>query len=222
MDASRRCKRSRSSGGNSSNTRSAKAAGSAWTSGFQLPGWSQSGGPWVKPGQAMRYVALPELRLHGRNILKAGCPRPRAISRTLPCSPFPAPAGDGDAAKITARTPTSVCLPDAVRVYGPQCDSASDQAHNVEAELQASDDGVAFRSVKKFTIDRHNLEVERRACAAGADRRVAAGHDGQVLSAELFVPTVKLGDVQLSSAARVDSIAEKSLVKGVSGSAAAL
>ena len=32
---------------------------------FNSPGWSQSGGPWVKPSQAMRYVTLPELRLHG-------------------------------------------------------------------------------------------------------------------------------------------------------------
>ena len=32
---------------------------------FNSPGWSQSGGPWVKPEQAMRYVAMPEVRLRG-------------------------------------------------------------------------------------------------------------------------------------------------------------
>ena len=29
------------------------------------PGWCGSGGPWVKPEQAMRYVAMPEVRLRG-------------------------------------------------------------------------------------------------------------------------------------------------------------
>jgi len=28
---------------------------------FNSPGWSQSGGPWVKPSQAMRYVSMPFL-----------------------------------------------------------------------------------------------------------------------------------------------------------------
>ena len=32
---------------------------------FNCCGWSQSGGPWIKPEQAMRYIVLPEMRLHG-------------------------------------------------------------------------------------------------------------------------------------------------------------
>ncbi|MDR0541855.1 MAG: glycoside hydrolase family 2 [Dysgonamonadaceae bacterium] len=32
---------------------------------FNSPGWSQSGGPWVKPEQAMRYLASTELRVTG-------------------------------------------------------------------------------------------------------------------------------------------------------------
>lgn len=32
---------------------------------FNCPGWSQSGGPWVKPEQAMRYLEASELRIKG-------------------------------------------------------------------------------------------------------------------------------------------------------------
>ncbi|WP_345948962.1 glycosyl hydrolase [Mucilaginibacter sp. PAMB04274] len=32
---------------------------------FNCPGWSQSGGPWVKPNQAMRYLDATELRVKG-------------------------------------------------------------------------------------------------------------------------------------------------------------
>jgi hypothetical protein len=32
---------------------------------FNSPGWSQSGGPWIKPEQSMRYLATSELRVKG-------------------------------------------------------------------------------------------------------------------------------------------------------------
>jgi len=32
---------------------------------FNAPGWSQSGGPWIKPEQAMRYLTMSELKLKG-------------------------------------------------------------------------------------------------------------------------------------------------------------
>ena len=32
---------------------------------FNSPGWSQSGGPWIKPSQAMRYLSSAETRVKG-------------------------------------------------------------------------------------------------------------------------------------------------------------
>ena len=32
---------------------------------FNSPGWTQAGGPWVKPNEAMRYLASSELRVKG-------------------------------------------------------------------------------------------------------------------------------------------------------------
>ena len=32
---------------------------------FNCPGWSQSGGPWIKPDQTMRYLLSSEIRVSG-------------------------------------------------------------------------------------------------------------------------------------------------------------
>ena len=44
---------------------------------FNCPGWSQSGGPWIKPEQAMRYVTSSETRVTGpqRFAGKLGVPK---------------------------------------------------------------------------------------------------------------------------------------------------
>lgn len=42
---------------------------------FNSPGWSQSGGPWVKPEQAMRYLASSETHVTGPQRLVAKLPR---------------------------------------------------------------------------------------------------------------------------------------------------
>lgn len=41
---------------------------------FNSPGWSQSGGPWVKPEQSMRYLAATDTMVKG----------PRTLSYTIP------------------------------------------------------------------------------------------------------------------------------------------
>ncbi|MDD2436630.1 MAG: glycosyl hydrolase [Massilibacteroides sp.] len=43
---------------------------------FNCPGWSQSGGPWVEPEQAMRYLASSEIRVNGPRRLKVSLDKP--------------------------------------------------------------------------------------------------------------------------------------------------
>ena len=47
---------------------------------FNCPGWSQSGGPWIKPEQAMRYVVSSETRVTG----------PASFAQKLPVPKSPA------------------------------------------------------------------------------------------------------------------------------------
>ena len=46
---------------------------------FNSPGWSQSGGPWVKPEQAMRYLASSETHVTGPQRLVAKLPQPNEL-----------------------------------------------------------------------------------------------------------------------------------------------
>lgn len=43
---------------------------------FNAPGWSQSGGPWIKPAQSMRYLAASETRIDGGRKVEQVLPVP--------------------------------------------------------------------------------------------------------------------------------------------------
>ena len=63
---------------------------------FNAPGWSQSGGPWVKPSQAMRYVVSSETRLQGPQHFIGKLPVPKENFQDIAVIAFPAPQSDDD------------------------------------------------------------------------------------------------------------------------------
>ncbi len=63
---------------------------------FNSPGWSQSGGPWVRPGQAMRFVVSSETRVSGPSVFRGALPAPRTPFQDIATLAFPAPLGDTD------------------------------------------------------------------------------------------------------------------------------
>ena len=105
---------------------------------FNSPGWSQSGGPWVKPSQAMRYVTLPELRLHGPQHFEGKLPVPTGEFQDVAVLAFPAPVGEGEVAKITSRTPTLVSFEMPSPFTARSITVQPTKAVNVTAELLAS------------------------------------------------------------------------------------
>ncbi len=179
---------------------------------FNSPGWSQSGGPWVKPAQAMRYVVLPEMRLRGPQRFAGRLPRPAGDFQDLAVLAFPAPAGEDERAKITARTPAAIQFEMPAAFTARSVTVQPVKAVNVSAELQASEDGQAYRTVKKFRIDRHNLEVN-----VGPAPLAPVVASFPAVSARFFrlafSAACELGDIRLSPAARVESCAEKQLAK---------
>ena len=62
---------------------------------FNSPGWSQSGGPWVKSSEAMRYLASSELRVTGPVMLNRRLEQPNAIFQDVKIIAYPAPKADG-------------------------------------------------------------------------------------------------------------------------------
>jgi hypothetical protein len=61
---------------------------------FNSPGWSQSGGPWVKPEEAMRYLAATELRVKGPQKLIQKLEKPVDLFQDVKLIAYPAPKDD--------------------------------------------------------------------------------------------------------------------------------
>jgi hypothetical protein len=76
---------------------------------FNCPGWSQSGGPWITPDQAMRYLATSETRVTGPAHFDGRLPAPNDPFQDVAVMAFPAPKHDTDT--ISSRSPRITCTP---------------------------------------------------------------------------------------------------------------
>ncbi|HNS22710.1 MAG TPA: glycosyl hydrolase [Sedimentisphaerales bacterium] len=76
---------------------------------FNCPGWSQSGGPWIGPEQAMRYLASSETRVTGPRRMEQKLPEPKHPFQDVAVLAFPAPQNDSDL--LSAQSPRVTCSP---------------------------------------------------------------------------------------------------------------
>lgn len=61
---------------------------------FNSPGWSQSGGPWIKAEEAMRYLTASELRVQGPKKLSQKLEKPIDIFQDVKVIAWPVPKDD--------------------------------------------------------------------------------------------------------------------------------
>lgn len=61
---------------------------------FNSPGWSQSGGPWIKPNESMRYLASSELKVKGPQLLQTALPAIAEDAEDVRVIAFPASTAD--------------------------------------------------------------------------------------------------------------------------------
>lgn len=61
---------------------------------FNSPGWSQSGGPWIKAEEAMRYLTASELRVNGPQKLSQKLEKPIDIFQDVKVLAWPVPKDD--------------------------------------------------------------------------------------------------------------------------------
>ena len=78
---------------------------------FNCPGWSQSGGPWIKPQQAMRYLVSSETRVQGPRRFQQQLPAPKDPFQDVAVLAFLAPLADAES--LAAHTPKVSCEPSA-------------------------------------------------------------------------------------------------------------
>jgi hypothetical protein len=61
---------------------------------FNCPGWSQSGGPWIRPDQAMQYLVSAEKRVEGPGKFSGALPAPGEDFQDVVLLAIPAPQGE--------------------------------------------------------------------------------------------------------------------------------
>ncbi len=61
---------------------------------FNSPGWSQSGGPWIKPEESMRYLASSMITAKGPQEIAQPLPQPTEKFQDVKVIAFPSPKGD--------------------------------------------------------------------------------------------------------------------------------
>ncbi|MCC6143248.1 MAG: glycoside hydrolase family 2, partial [Candidatus Hydrogenedentes bacterium] len=179
---------------------------------FNSPGWSQSGGPWVQPDQAMRYVVLPETRITGPQQFEGKLAAPEGAFQDVAVLAFPAPEGENEVAPEASRTPRSISFETAEPFTARSLTVHPVQAVNVNAELLASEDGDHFRTIKTFVIDRHNLEINVGPVPLAPILVTFPETTARYFRLKLSGPC-KLGEVRLSAAAGIEHYAEKTLIK---------
>lgn len=177
---------------------------------FNSPGWSQSGGPWVKPSQAMRYVVLPETRVHGPQKFEGKLPAPEGDFQDIAVLAFP--ATEESLATETARTPTLVSFEAPMAFTARSLTVKPAKLVRVTAELQASDDGQNYRTVKKFVVDRHRDVPKVGPVPFAPVVATFPAATARFFRLKFSAPCA-LDEVRLSSLARVESYADKSLLK---------
>ncbi len=215
---------------------------------FNCPGWSQSGGPWVKPEQAMRYLAISETHVHGPQQFNAKLPAPHDSFQDVAVLAFPAPQHDTDT--LAQHAPQVTCTPalkDSSKLFDGRLDTVCDFSGNaaaqspltvdvqlaepftarslvlhpahtafvVQCELQAKDADGQFKSVRKFTLDRHNVGAAVGFLPYGP---VAVAFPPVTAREFRFVFTGRrnaggLAEIELSGAARLEKYVEKQLGK---------
>lgn len=153
---------------------------------FNSPGWSQSGGPWIKADAAMRYLTSSELRLKGPLKFSQKLEKPIELFQDVKVIAFPAPKDDhlilnSQNGKITS-TPqvanlekmfdgdnkTGINIPGAGKFFIDLIANApftarslsvriTEHPMNATATIQVQENNGEYRTLSKFQINRSNL-----------------------------------------------------------------
>lgn len=175
---------------------------------FNCPGWSQSGGPWVKPEQAMRYLDASEIRVNGPGRLSRQLAKPDTTFQDVKVLAFPVTTDYEQNLldkKETVITPTNIQMVSAPGLDEPGyiltgkggvLDIELSEATvvrsltlypaeymNLKVELQIKEDDT-YKSVQNFNIERRKT-VDNLA-SAGFEPYAPYAHSLGELKAKSF------------------------------------
>jgi len=175
---------------------------------FNSPGWSQSGGPWVKSENAMRYLAASETQVHGPSTFSQKLEAPVEPFQDVKVIAYPAPANDelaSDSGEIVVEREFTARSLSVRTIESPI---------KTRAQFQARDDNGEFVTVKEFEIDRSNPALHvgfiPYAPVVVSFPAVTSRHFRFLLSDG---EESDIEEIVISSAPQVEHYAEKTLAK---------
>ena len=155
---------------------------------FNCPGWSQSGGPWVKPEQAMRYLTSSEVMINGPVSIHQKLELPKPVFQDVKVIAYPAPKDYGtDISGLKPRISSvpslenlnnlidgveeTICDFPAVKLF--TLDFSTEKSYTVrslvinrsrvstrlEGDVQVKT-GNGYQTIKHFIIDRNNPSLK--------------------------------------------------------------
>lgn len=207
---------------------------------FNSPGWSQSGGPWVKPEEAMRYLASAQIVVEGPRHIETRIEAPAADFEDVRTIAYPAP--EDYASRPDARVKTDFKAKDADAIIDGDAATGitlpAGRANTITfncrepytarsltlkllpspaaygARLEAETDGE-YRTIATFAVDRSNPALN-----VGFDPYAPVTVSFPATTARRFRLVTDaagqaggLAEVELSAQPRIASYAEKTLAK---------
>ncbi len=210
---------------------------------FNSPGWSQSGGPWIKPEQSMRYLTSSEVMVKGGRRVSVQLAKPTEQFQDVRVVAFKTPEQyQHSLSKLKPKILTSIPIENSQVILDGNrlsevsipaeksftIDFISNQeftarslviypAHkeaSAEASLQVKTDS-GYETIKNFTIDRSNssLNVGFDPFGPVAISIPATQSKNFRLVLSKSTPNFGLAEVELSASPRVERFTEKTLAK---------
>lgn len=188
---------------------------------FNSPGWSQSGGPWNKEEQSMRYLTASEIIVQGSRRIDTLLPQPPGSIQDVKLIAYPAISADklllnASSGKLLPKDSTVTIDLNAAKPFTARSLTVYPMHTTINAdfELQALING-SYQTISRFTINWYNLStnvgfqpfapvsISFNETTASAFRIVATNHNDKGGIAEL----------ELSSAPKVENYAQKTFAK---------
>lgn len=183
---------------------------------FNCPGWSQSGGPWIKPEQSMRHIVSAEVEVEGPGVRTVTLPEVEGACQDVAVIAYPAFASEGYSQTWALPKSEGIPLSSELKLDKPATVRSLEirVASPIQTEgiIKTKVDGE-WMEMKRFAIDRFNAESN-----VGFDpyAPVVVSLPETELSEILFevaAPGAGQIEVELSERPKVERIAEKQLAK---------
>ena len=145
---------------------------------FNCPGWSQSGGPWVKPTEAMRYLVSGETVIEGGRSVVQRLERPHEIFQDVKVLAYPVPEADQETiGRLNPKNARS-----SLRAASAKTLFASKIADSViEGAAAAGELPASSMSRRTCSIARPRLPRQQASCVAAVPVGQLGGQAGGVL-----------------------------------------